>query len=67
VISNKDFLFAIWVFKTLGWTDHRISKLLQTSPHTITKLLPRVYAYGSTFKMQSFAKGEGGVRIKQRV
>jgi hypothetical protein len=61
--DNKDFLFAIWVFKNLGWSDRRIGKLLHTSNRTITSLVERAYAYGITFKLHSFAKDEK-VRIR---
>jgi len=61
--DNKDFLFAIWVFKTLGWSNRRIAKLLSTSHPTINQLVSRAYAYGNTFKSSSFAKsGKGSVR-----
>jgi len=35
-----------------------------TTHDTINRLVSRAYAYGSTFKSSSFAKGEGGVRIR---
>jgi len=62
--DNKDFLFAIWVFKQLGWSNRRIAKLLRTSEGSIRLMISRAYAYGSTFRLRSFAKGEGGVRIR---
>ena len=61
--DDKDFLFAIWVFKTLGWSDRRIARLLHTSNRTITSLVSRASDYGSTFKLHSFAKDEK-IRIR---
>jgi hypothetical protein len=65
--DNKDFLFAIWVFKTLGWSNRRIAKLFtsvcRTNEITIRRLLPIAYAYGDTYKCRSFAKDER-VRIR---
>lgn len=62
--DNKDFLFAIWVFKTLGWSDRRIGRLLHTSNRTITSLKQRAYDYGGTFKLHTFAKGRRRFRIR---
>lgn len=62
--ANKNQLLAIWVLKTLGWSDRRIARLkLPTSHHTITDYYQRACEMIKTKELPILAKGERRLRI----